>query len=233
MPRKADSTPRSAKTTSLSHEQALWAQGYAHIVGIDEVGRGAWAGPVVAAAVCLPTTLEVSKRLKGVRDSKQMTARQRDKLIAAIEFVALGYGRGQASVDEITTHGIRRATVLAMERALAACRAMLQDQHGGAEDYVLCDSIKWEAMQGNAHFAALVRGDQQSLTISAASVLAKTHRDQLMSDYAAQPAYAAYHFDAHKGYGTAQHRTALTQHGISDQHRSTFKPIRELATGTA
>lgn len=214
----------SSQTASLNIERGLWAKGYACIAGLDEAGRGAWAGPVVAGVVCLPSGRDdLSTVLEGVRDSKQLTARTRASLIERIQAAAAGWGIGEASSDEIDTIGIVPATCLAMERAL---EAMLTAFPNAQPEYLLLDSIKWRGRKPIAlPHQALIRGDSLSLSIAAASVLAKVHRDTLMIAYDRQ--YPGYEFAVHKGYGVARHHALLREYGASPIHRMSFAPLRQ------
>ena len=216
---------RATKTAGLHYEHDLRALGYQIIAGIDEAGRGAWAGPVVAGAVCLPLERDdLLKVLMGVRDSKQLTPRARAGLVESIQSTALAWGIGAAAHTEIDELGIVPATCLAMQRALEDVT-----QHFPAiqPDFLLLDAIRWTSLR-QKHLA-LVRGDQLSLSIAAASVLAKVYRDTLMVEMDAH--YPGYGFAIHKGYGTALHQTALRALGTCPIHRLTFSPMRTL-TGT-
>lgn len=197
--------------TPIHLEQALWQQGIQYIGGIDEAGRGAWAGPVAAAAVVLPNDPELTLTLKGVRDSKQMTAPQRTRWAETIQSVALAWCVGMASAEEIDALGILPATRLAMTRAIDGLT--LRPQHH------LFDFIHWKDCPYPGE--KLVKGENQSLSIAAASVLAKTARDALMREL--DTIHPAYGFARHKGYGTALHREAIEIHGWSELHRKSFK----------
>lgn len=212
-----------SKTASLRHEKHYYREGYHHIFGLDEAGRGPWAGPVAAAAVCLPITdYKLSLTLDGVRDSKDMSANQRDKTVAIIKGAAIAWGIGAATVDEINDiANMTQATKLAMKRALDAA----VEQSGIHPDCLFLDYHLWAEM-GHIPQVSIVGGDMQSLSIAAASVLAKTWRDSVMVKYAEQ--YPEYGFEAHKGYGTAQHRQALKLHGVTPIHRRNYAPIRKL-----
>ncbi len=181
------------------------------ICGIDEAGRGPWAGPVVAAAVILPA----KGRPKGLADSKQLSPEARADLAAAIEAVAI-VGVGLASVEEIDALNILRATQLAMRRAVAALAvapvAALVD--GNALPPLPCPA------------EAIVDGDAHVPAISAASIIAKTRRDALMGELCAL--YPGYGFSRHKGYGVPEHQAALARLGPCAIHRRSFKPVREL-----
>lgn len=198
---------------NLSYEFSLWQQGVSLIAGLDEAGRGAWAGPVAAAAVILSPASDLVERLSGVRDSKQMTPRQRTFWAERIRAVVLAWGVGFASCTEIDEIGIVPATRLAMQRALE--KLAIAPQH------LLIDAI---SLPGVAlPQTSLIKGDCKVLSISAASVLAKTERDRLMVDLDGE--FPGYGFARHKGYGTAIHRAALENLGACAQHRKSFKPL--------
>lgn len=199
---------------TLDFEQALWDKGLFLVAGLDEAGRGAWAGPVSAAAVILPADQAVLERLAGVRDSKEMTPMSRTQHAAVIRARAAAWGIGFASNEEIDANGIVPATRLAMTRALAACA--LSPAH------LLIDALRLPGVDLSQ--TALIKGDARSLSIAAASVLAKTARDALMVELDA--AYPGYGFGRHKGYGTALHRAALDRLGVCPAHRFTFAPIQ-------
>jgi ribonuclease HII len=195
----------------LALEQALWQKGIKIVAGIDEAGRGAWAGPVSAAAVVLPNNSQIGLTLSGVRDSKQMTARQREYWADEIKSVALAWSVGMASADEIDTIGILPATRAAMTRAIESLTI--------PPEHFLFDFIHWK----NCPYPGekLVRGESQSLSIAAASVLAKTARDALMREIDEE--YVAYGFARHKGYGTAVHQAAIHQFGLCPIHRQSYR----------
>ena len=209
-------------TASLRYERQYCAQGgCARIVGMDEVGRGAWAGPVAVGAVCLPVeNLNLGTQLAGVRDSKQMTPRQRAALVDKIKATAIAWGIGSASSDEIDRVGIVKATRLAMPRALDDTRTRTPDFQ---PDCLFLDSILWP--ETKIAQVSIMKGDTLSLSIAAASVIAKVWRDTLMTTL--DPDYPQYGFAIHKGYGVPQHEAAIKQHGASAIHRKSFKPMRE------
>jgi ribonuclease HII len=213
---------RTLKTASLSHEHALRNQGYQIIAGIDEAGRGAWAGPVVAGAVCLPLERnDLPVVLEGVRDSKQLSPRARTGLVKRIQDTAIAWGIGFADHNEIDQLGIVPATCLAMQRALDDAQNRAAHVH---PDFLLLDSIRWSDLK-QAHLA-LIKGDQLSLSIAAASVMAKVWRDNLMTELDTQ--FPDYGFAVHKGYGTSRHQAALRLYGPSAIHRMTYAPLRSL-----
>lgn len=190
--------------------------------GLDEAGRGSWAGPVVAAAVVLPLErlLAEPELLAGVDDSKRLTPRRRERWAGRIVEVALGVGIGVVSPALVDALGIVGATRLAMRQALG--RLPL------APRSLLVDALSLPAVPLPQR--CLVRGDALSLSIAAASIVAKVHRDRLMVNWA--EIYPAYGFAQHKGYGTAQHRRALERCGHCPLHRRSFAPLRlYLETG--
>ena len=180
---------------------------------MDEAGRGALAGPVCVGAVILPDdNPHLLRILSGVRDSKQLTSRQRDQLAPRIKEIACAWGIGFASADEIDVLGIVPATRLAAGRALEAISFF--------PDFLLTD-FRLELPELAVSQTALVKGDQRSLSIASASILAKTARDELMIGLDSQ--YPQYGFARHKGYGTLLHRKMIAQMGFSPSHRKTFQ----------
>ena len=200
----------------LTYETNLWPY-YTHIAGLDEAGRGALAGPVAVGAVILPNhASRLCSTLEGVRDSKQMTALERESLAPRIQETALTWSVGFASAEEIDALGIVPATRLA---ALRALQGLSLTPH-----YLLTD-FRLELPQLDLPQTALVHGDALCLSIAAASVLAKTARDELMRELDSQ--YQGYGLGQHKGYGTLSHRLAMKRMGISPIHRKTFQ-VKEL-----
>ena len=196
----------------LSNEKKLWLA-YKYVAGLDEAGRGALAGPVCVGAVILPDdNPHLMRTLSGVRDSKQLTPRQRDQLVPRIQEIALAWGVGFASADEIDSLGIVPATRLAASRALEAISFL--------PDFLLTD-FRLELPELDVSQAALVKGDQRSLSIASASILAKTARDKLIVEL--DPQYPQYGFARHKGYGTLAHRRMIAKLGFSPIHRKTFQ----------
>jgi ribonuclease HII len=185
------------KYPDLRLEKVLWRKGIHYIGGIDEAGRGAWAGPVAAAIVILPHDPKLSHNLHGVRDSKQMTALQRQHWAGRILEVAVDWGVGFTAASEIDQLGIVPATRLAMMRALETITV--------SPGHLLIDYLKLP--ESEIPQTPIVKGDNRSLSIAAASVLAKVARDSLM--FALEGQYAGYGFARNKGYGTLQHKTLL------------------------
>lgn len=215
---------RAVKTASLQHERQYSIYGCRNIVGIDEAGRGAWAGPVAAGAVCLPLERKsLLTDLAGVRDSKQMTPRQRTRLVENIKATALAWGIGSATNTEIDTLGIVPATKLAMARALEQLGTQFPDL---TPNCLFLDSMPWPEAPLQCRLVSILHGDQHSLSIAAASVLAKTWRDEVMIDLEKQ--HPGYELGVHKGYGTAKHQAALKSLGVCEIHRVSYKPVREV-----
>ncbi|MEE8189483.1 MAG: ribonuclease HII [Kiloniellales bacterium] len=196
------------------------------ILGVDEAGRGPWAGPVVAAAVWLDPARCPEKLLTRLDDSKVLSAALRARLYAELRDCAenggAALGIGQAGVAEIDEHNILQATLLAMGRAVAA----LEQRAGIRAQAALIDGNQTPALSCPAR--AVVKGDSRSLSIAAASVMAKVTRDRLMEDLA--EAHPGYGWERNRGYGTAEHRRALSDLGVTAQHRRSFRPVRELLT---
>jgi ribonuclease HII len=193
---------------TLEFEWNLWKNGFTRIAGIDEAGRGAWAGPVAAAAVILPTDPSLTRTLHRVRDSKLMTQLARETWAPRIKETAGGWGVGFASAEEIDTLGIVPATKLAATRALEKL----------LPDYLITDYLIFPEI--DLPQTALVKGDQRSLSVAAASVLAKTARDALMRELDGQ--YPGYGFARNKGYGTTFHREAIKKLRRCESHRKSF-----------
>jgi len=193
---------------TLEFEQNLWKAGLTRIAGIDEAGRGAWAGPVAAAAVILPVDLSLMQTLSRVRDSKLMTPLARETWAPRIKEAAVSWGVGFASAEEIDTLGILPATKVAALRALENL----------LPDYLLTDYLIFPEI--DLPQTALVKGDQRSLSVAAASVLAKTARDALMRKLDGQ--FPGYGFAQHKGYGTRLHQEAMNKLRRCEIHRKSF-----------
>jgi ribonuclease HII len=184
------------------------------VAGVDEVGRGALFGPVVAAAVILPTASLVSLAKTGIRDSKKLSADRRRQLSAQIQAVALGWSIGFASTAEIDRLNILQASLLAMKRAVLKLEIL--------PDLCLVDGDR--PIQLSVPQQTLVKGDERSLVIASASIVAKVWRDALIVRLASK--YPMYDLIANKGYGTARHLQALQQHGPSRLHRRSFHPCQ-------
>jgi ribonuclease HII len=184
---------------------------------VDEAGRGPLAGPVCAAAVIL----DESRPIEGLADSKKLSERQRDRLAPVIRERALAWAVAYAEVEEIDRLNILQATLLAMRRAVMALPVQPRQ--------VLVDGLY--CPKTGIPSLAIVKGDSKIAAISAASILAKTARDELMLQL--HDRYPHYGFAGHKGYPTAAHLAALREHGVSDVHRRSFRPVRELIFPTS
>lgn len=203
------------RSPTFSYERALIEQGHHFIAGVDEVGCGAWAGPVYAAAVILVP----GKRLPGVRDSKTLSFEQRHNLSLLVQKVCLAWSVGVSSVEEIATLNVRRASLLATQRALAGLST--------SPDWILSDAFP---VPGSIPCTPIIRGDSLSKSIAAASIIAKVARDTHMKEL--DTVVPGYNFTAHKGYGTKEHRAALARLGVSPVHRARYAPIRNLLRGS-
>lgn len=207
------------RTATMSNNLDLFegpARAAARLCGVDEAGRGPLAGPVVAAAVIL----DPKRRIRGLRDSKQMTARQRSEVVEVIRERALAWAVGEASVEEIDRLNILQATFLAMRRAV--------ERLDPAAHFALVDGNQIPPLP--VPVRTIIGGDALEPAISAASILAKTHRDALMLAFDAQ--HPGYGFAEHVGYGTPQHLERLRALGPCVQHRRSFAPVRALLEGT-
>lgn len=203
----------------LTREYRLAERGHQRIAGLDEAGRGALAGPVVAAAVVLPLQkFDLASALAGVRDSKQMRPNEREHWADQIWMLSLGAGIGISSAQEVDSLGLLPATRLAMRRAIA-CLA-------SPPEYLLIDHLPLPAIELPQD--PITRGDQQVLSIAAASVLAKVARDRWMRGLGQR--YPAYGFANHKGYGTEMHREAIQRYGPCPEHRRTYQPVQQALT---
>jgi len=198
------------RNPTFKHERELLDQGYRAIVGVDEAGCGALAGPVVAGAVILP----LNSRIGRLHDSKLLTANMRAKLYDVIRERATAWAAGVVSVEEIHQMGIRPATLLAMRRAIEGIE--------GA-DYALVDAHALPEI--NIPHRAIIRGDQHVKSIAAASVIAKVTRDRMMQELHGN--WPHYGFMQHKGYGTRRHQLAIRDYGPCPAHRLSFRTFKQ------
>lgn len=190
----------------LSHEKEVAEKGYKFICGVDEAGRGPLAGPVCAAAVILPE----GHIIEGVNDSKKLSEKKREALFDVIKSEALAYSIDFATVEEIEEMNILNATMLAMKRAVEGLKIKA--------DYALIDGNRLPPLDIPCEY--IIKGDANSMSIAAASILAKVSRDRLCYEYA--KLYPQYGFDKHKGYGTKVHVEALREYGPCEIHRMSF-----------
>jgi len=210
---------------TLEEEMALLSQGYSFIAGIDEAGRGSLAGPVVAAAVILPLGNtpplhlgpdECMECFAGVQDSKQLTAKERERLFDVVMQHAVAVGVGIGSVEMIDERNILQATKYAMRNAIVELVP--------APQALLLDAIHLPGIELLQR--SIIKGDALCLSIAAASIIAKVTRDRIMVQL--HELFPVYGFAQHKGYGTAEHLAALRKHGATIHHRQSFAPVREL-----
>ena len=196
-------------------ENALWGQGTTYVAGVDEVGRGPLAGPVVAGAVIFPQDIDESG-LVGIRDSKELTASARERMDVRIYQVALAVGIGRASVREVDVVGIVGATRRAMSRAIGKLQPRPQA--------LLIDALSLPGI--DLPQQCPIKGDRVSLSIAAASIVAKVARDRMMVE--ADRRYPGYGFSRNKGYGTREHIEALYRQGSCIIHRVSFAPVARV-----
>ncbi len=190
-------------------EREAWAQGLRRVAGVDEVGRGPLAGPVVAAAVIL----DPARRIAGLRDSKLLTQVQREHLAEVIRAKALAIGLGEADSATIDRINVLEATRLAMRQALV--------QLSTPPQLILIDAVRLPAL--GCPQRAIIKGDRRSASIAAASIVAKVHRDRLMTEWDRD--YPRYGFAEHKGYATTDHLAALRRYGPCPLHRRSFRGV--------
>lgn len=193
-------------------EGVVRRKGYRRLAGVDEAGRGALAGPVVAAAVILKD----GRPIVGVNDSKRLSPRQRETLYTKIREEAMAVGVAVVNVPIIESRNILQATLLAMERAVVDLRVL--------PDGVLVDGLAVPRV--DIPVFPVARGDRKCPSVAAASIIAKVTRDRIMTGY--HERYPAYGFDRHKGYGTEAHLQAIDEYGMSPIHRKTFSPVRQV-----
>ncbi|KKR06058.1 MAG: Ribonuclease HII [candidate division WS6 bacterium GW2011_GWF2_39_15] len=207
---------------SLDLEKSLWAKGYENVAGLDEVGRGPLAGPVVAGVVVINKEEQV---IEGVRDSKKLSEKKREELSEKIVEVSAGYGIGFVGSEEIDMFGIAKAVNLAMTRAVEEMVTYFNINPG----FLIIDG---KAVWDISPYPCLKmdKGDLHHYSIAAASIIAKVARDNLMKEYAAK--YPNYGFDSNVGYGTKKHLEAIQNYGICDIHRKSFHPISNFVVNT-
>jgi ribonuclease HII len=209
--------PPSNLSPTLDEEARLWAAGYERVAGVDEVGRGALAGPVVAAAVIIPPFTTLSGVWAEVRDSKLLRPTARLALVEPIQQAASAWGIGMVGAPLIDEVGIAAATRQAMMQAIAALCV--------PPDFLLIDWVKLP--ESGIPQLCTPKADQKMASVAAASILAKVTRDQLLEGVGG--AHPRYGFGEHKGYGTAQHLAALAEHGPCPEHRRSFAPLAQRA----
>lgn len=193
---------------TFTEEKAFWNRGFPHVAGVDEVGRGCFAGPVVAGAVILPKDFNATDE---INDSKLLTPRKRLKLSEIIKKHAIAYSIAEVSVEIINAIGVGKAAQQAFRLAVAQLAII--------PDYILIDAFFIDGIDKSKQ-KPIIHGDRISTSIAAASIIAKVYRDQLMEKLHEQ--YAVYDFFANKGYGTKKHREAIGKYGFCELHRRSF-----------
>lgn len=192
-------------------EKTLRETGLKLVAGVDEAGRGSWAGPVVAAAVILPE--EISDNL-GINDSKQLTPALRDGLFLKIQELAVAVGIGVVEVPEVDKFGVAQATYMAMAKAVGNLKP--------TPEFILVDGFKVNF--AGVPSSGIIDGDAKSVTIAAASIIAKVARDRLMVEL--HNRYPRFGFAIHKGYGTKLHQERIAKYGVCPMHRKSFAPVK-------
>ncbi len=195
---------------TFNYEEQFWSKGLRYIAGADEVGKGAFAGPVVAAAVILPANKHFVL-IDKINDSKQLSAKQREKLDVVIKDNAICYNIATIDIEDINKSGIGVATDMALYEAVMGLPALAQ--------HILVDAFYIKNIPQTLQ-TPIIKGDQKSYTIAAASIIAKVYRDKLMTELDKQ--YENYKFAKHKGYGTLAHRKLIKQYGLCPIHRTSF-----------
>lgn len=211
------------KLPNLAFEKRLWKKGYKFIAGVDEVGRGSFSGPVVVGCVVFPKNISVPKGV-GINDSKELTLKKREAAALWIKKNALVFSTGSVSAKVIDKVGLTKATNSAFRRAIVNA----QERVDKRVDFLLIDAFYIPYTRGfpvngkRAKQRAIVGGDGKSVSIAAASIIAKTHRDKLMILLSKRSHYKRYGWESNKGYGTKKHRLAIKKYGLTYYHRKTF-----------
>lgn len=205
---------------NFNYEKKLWKKGYGFVAGCDEVGRGSFAGPVVAGVVVFPKNLEIDKEIV-INDSKQVKPRNREKASDWIKKNALTWGIGEVPVSVINRLGMGKATQMAFRQAISKANDRLSSSK---IDYLLIDAFYIPFTKGlrRKNQKPIIKGDTKSLSIAAASIIAKVYRDKLMLKLSKNPKFRKYGWGRNKGYGTRQHQNAIKKYGISRYHRKSF-----------
>ena len=199
---------------TFEHESQFWSRGLTYVAGVDEVGRGCFAGPVVAAAVILPSTFNATNEID---DSKRLTALKRNKLAAIIKKHALTFSIAESSVQVINEIGVGKAAQEAFTKAVNGLKK--------APQHILVDAFRITSYASHRQ-TPIIHGDRISISIAAASIIAKVYRDELMQKM--HKHYRTYDFFSNKGYGTKKHRDAIKKFGLCDQHRTSFNLTKFL-----
>ncbi|MBI3443260.1 ribonuclease HII [Candidatus Woesebacteria bacterium] len=203
-----------AKLPDFLFEAKLWKEGFRIVAGVDEVGRGCFAGPIVAGCVIFSAMKQFNNGTIIINDSKKLKPRQREIAEKWIKENCLAWGIGEASVAEINRFGIKKASEIAFRQAIANCKTIV--------DYLLIDAfyIPFVRGLGRKSQLAIIDGDEKSISIAAASVIAKVYRDKLMASLNSK--YNKFGWGRNKGYGTREHQEAIKKYGITKYHRKVF-----------
>lgn len=201
---------------NFRYEKEVWDKSCKLVAGVDEVGRGCFAGPVVAGAVVFDSKIKTSNISVRIDDSKKLSAKRREMADRWIKKNAKGFGIGTASVSQINKLGIKKATEIAFRRAIINCKLPI--------DYLLIDAFYIPYVRGlrRRNQKAIIHGDARSISIAAASIIAKVYRDNFMVSLSKKSKYKKYKWDKNKGYGTKEHRNTILKHGICKLHRKSF-----------
>jgi ribonuclease HII len=210
------------KNPDFSFEEKLWGEGNQLVVGLDEVGRGAFAGPLMVGATIF--SYPKSSLLGKVKDSKLLKPQQRFKIAPKIKSKALAWTVSSSEVSEIDRLGVGKATQLAMRKAVVSLNQWVKSAGLGEIDFLLIDGFNISCLPGfgKSRQLAIKKGDQKSVSIAAASILAKLERDRLMKRLSRNPQYKVYGWGKNKGYGTKKHRLAIKKFGPTNWHRQDF-----------
>ncbi len=215
------------KTSNFSFENKLWKLGYKVVAGVDEVGRGCFAGPVVAGCVVFPKILNTRYHIPvRIDDSKKLSPRQREKAAEWIKRNALSWGIGESSTALINRIGMGKATKAAFRKAIAAANKEVGKWKKSHIDFLLIDAFYIPYVKGlrRKNQKAIINGDEKSISIAAASIIAKVYRDNLMRKLqnSKNPKFKVYGWGRNKGYGTREHQNAIKKYGITRYHRKQF-----------
>ncbi|RLC33014.1 ribonuclease HII [Candidatus Woesebacteria bacterium] len=219
---------------SFSFEKRLWRKGFKYVAGLDEVGRGSFAGPIIAGCVIFESNIKIPSDTE-INDSKKLSPQKREKAKEWIINNALGWGTGEVASSVINRIGVSKAAQMAFRRAIENANNKMERR----VDYLLIDAFfipyVWglpmrrkaarknlELKDGKARQLAIAKGDQKSISIAAASIIAKVYRDNVMKSLNEKPRYKRYGWDTNKGYGTKEHGSAIRKFGISKYHRKQF-----------
>lgn len=219
------------------NEQALWRKGFRFVAGVDEVGRGAWAGPVVAAATVWQRDQNLKFKIENAKlridDSKRLNSQQREVSAAWIKENALAWGIGEVGPQIINRVGMARASKMVFRAAIAAANSKLKAQNSKV-DFLLIDAFYIPYVNGvrRKNQLAIIKGDQKSFSIAAASIIAKVYRDKLMRSLSKQSKFKKYGWGKNKAYGTREHQKAILKHGITRLHRRKFVETWRVNRGT-